>query len=637
MCGIVGYVGKNKCRDFILEGLSRLEYRGYDSAGFVCIDQNNKHLSFAKEIGPVEQLKKALDKVRYDGNIGVGHTRWASHGPAEKVNAHPQFDCQKTLAVVHNGIIEGYSAIKKRLISEGHKFDSVTDTEVAAHLLGEAIAFHRNLKPALASVVSQLKGAYALVFLIEKEPNKLLLIRHKSPLAIGIGDSEMFVGSDPVVFADKTNKVLFMPDDSYAIVSPEHIELYDFFNNPINPQVKEQTTTPEVICKQGFDHFMLKEIYEQKRAIENTILFFKKLNGQSVNYQSEEAILPAYTTLNSSLDGVWGNAGLSADQIKNLQQLDIIAAGTSWHAGLIGKFFFEQIAQVQTTVHLASEYRYTSFFKKEHSLGLALSQSGETADTLDAMRWMKQNKMPTLCITNVSASTMMREADSFFLMQAGAERSVASTKAFSTQIVSMYWLAHQMAVEKGILDPSVMKTAAEDLHLAAEILECSIENNKWEIIEQDAPFYSRFERFIFLGRHIAYPLALEAALKLKEISYIFAQGYPAGELKHGPLALIDEQTPVVIFSSLDPIIYEKLLSNAQEVKARKGHLIIFAFEGQEELITLANRYFLFPRVNPLLAPLAMTGVMQFLIYQITKQLGRPIDMPRNLAKSVTIE
>jgi glucosamine--fructose-6-phosphate aminotransferase (isomerizing) len=637
MCGIAGYVGHRKCKNFIIEGLSRLEYRGYDSAGFVCIDEKNQHLSFVKEVGPVQRLKETLEKIGYDGTIGVGHTRWASHGPAEKANAHPQFDCQKTLAVVHNGILEGHLAIRKRLLQEGHFFDSITDTEVAAHLLGEAIAFHKSLRSAILSVITQLKGAYALVFLVEKEPNKLILIRHKSPLVIGVGDSEMFVGSDPVVFADQTNKVLFMPDNSYAIVSPNHIELYDFQNNPIVPVIKEHSFLFEQSNKKEYEHYLIKEIYEQKRAIENSILFFKKLNGQITDYQSQDAIVPAYVTPNNNLDGFWGQIGLDAKKIAALQSIDIVAAGTSWYAGYIGTYFFQEIAQIPTTIQLASEYRYNRFFKKDNHLVLAISQSGETADTLEAMRLAKKNNVTTACITNVAASTMMREADGYLLMQAGIERSVASTKSFSSQITSLYWLAHRVAIEKNIIAPAKLKEAEEQLHLAAEILECSIENYKWEIIEKDAPFYATFEKFIFLGRNISYPFALEAALKLKELSYIFAHGYPAGELKHGPLALIDEKTPVVIFSVLDELIYTKLLSNAQEVKARKGHLVVFAFEGQEELISLADRYFIFPHSAPLLAPLVMTGVMQFWVYQITKYLGRPIDMPRNLAKSVTIE
>lgn len=637
MCGIVGYIGHGRCRDFIIEGLLRLEYRGYDSAGFVCVDQNNRHLSFAKEVGPVERLKESLDKLGYNGSVGLGHTRWASHGPAEKVNAHPQFDCQKTLAVVHNGIIESYAPIRKRLLDEGHIFDSVTDTEVAAHLLGEAITFHQSLKSALVSVIAQLKGAYALVFLVEKEPEKLILVRHKSPLVIGIGDSEMFIGSDPVVFSDRTNKVVFMPDDTFAIVSKDHIEMYDFNGTAVVPVPQEIPHLSQAATKQGFEHFMLKEIYEQKRAIENTMQFFKRLSGKNTELHADDAILPAYIAPKDDAQGIWDHAGLTSAQIKDLKHLNIIAAGTSWHAARIAQFFFETVANLPTSVHLASEHRYMKFFKSENSLSLAISQSGETADTLEAMRLAKKNGVQTLCVTNVASSTMVREADGFFLMQAGPERSVASTKAFSAQLASLYWLANRMAVERGISTIADLRKAEEQLHIAAEVLESSIENNKWDIINHDAPTYAKYDRFIFLGRHISYPFAMEAALKLKEISYIFAQCYPAGELKHGPIALIDDRTPVVIFSVLDEVVYGKLVSNAQEVKARLGHLVVFAFEGQDELIKLADRCFVLPRVTPLLAPLAMTGVMQFWVYQITKYLGRPIDMPRNLAKSVTIE
>lgn len=639
MCGIVAYVGTNKCKDFILEGLSRLEYRGYDSAGFVCIDEHHKHLSFAKEVGRVAALRSTLDTLGYDGTVGMGHTRWATHGTAEKHNAHPHFDCQKSIAVVHNGIIEGYSSIRDRLIAEGHSFYSATDTEVAAHLLGEAVAFHKTLQAALISLVNQLQGAYAFVFIMEQYPDQLVVIRRRSPLVIGIGDNEMFVASDPLVCAERTNKMLFMPDDSFAIVKKDHIDLYDFTGKALVPQITIANIQYDAATKQGFDHYMLKEIYEQKRAIENSLTFYKLIDGQVPASIPDESIRPAYrlSAAGDDEEGIWAQLGVSADYVKQLESIGMIAAGTSWHAARIAQFFFETVCKLPTLVSLSSEFRYMPLFTRRGSLHIAITQSGETADTLEAMRMVNEAGVPTIALTNVASSTIVREAGGALLMQAGPEISVASTKAFSTQQASLYWLAHRMALTRGQITEKQFKQSQDDLLVAGEVLQACIDEYKWEIINSLAKQYATFEKFIFLGRNISYPFALEAGLKLKEISYLFAQSYPAGELKHGPIALVDERTPVVMFSLIDDLIYQKLLSNAQEVKARKGYLIVFAFEGQDELMKLADQVFIIPRVTPLLAPLAMTGLMQFLVYQITKELGRPIDMPRNLAKSVTVE
>ncbi len=359
---------------------------------------------------------------------------------------------------------------------------------------------------------------------------------------------------------------------------------------------------------------MLKEIYDQKNAIYSTVAFLRSIGGR-----------------------IWDHLGLTKQQVKNLEHITLIGCGTSWHAARIAQFYFEQICHIPTRVHLSSEFRYMSFFPEKNSAYIFISQSGETADTLEALRLVNSMDLPTIALTNVPSSTMVREADGFLLTQAGQEIAVASTKAFSTQIAALYWLAYRLALEKGSINEHKMEVAQEDLLVAAEVLENSIENYKHEIITKLAKFYSQYKKAIFLGRHISYPFALEASLKLKEVSYIFAQCYPAGELKHGPLALVDAQTPVFIFSHEDPLIYQKLVSNAQEVKARQGHLVIFALEGQTELIALADKAFIMPRVKPLLTPLAMTGLMQFFVYQIAKELDRSIDKPRNLAKSVTVE
>ena len=614
MCGIVGYIGKGFSRSFVMEGLKRLEYRGYDSAGFACLNPADNRFLYAKSPGWLPNLVRQLNQNPIDGHLGIGHTRWSTHGQASEENAHPQFDCQKTISLVHNGIIENHHALRERLKNAGHIFHSQTDTEVVAHLLESLLAAHQTFKYALVDLVSQIEGAYAFVVLLQDFPDQMVLVRKRSPLCIGIGDNEMFIASDPMAFADKTKKVIFIPDESFAIVKKEMIELYDFAGTSLMLPIQELQLDAYEYEKKGHEHHMLKEIYDQKNAIYGTVAFLRSVSNR-----------------------IWDHIGIPKEQAQSLDKITLIGCGTSWHAARIAQFFFEQICLVPTRVNLASEFRYMSFFPEKNSAYIFISQSGETADTLEALRLVNSMDLPTIGLTNVPSSTLVREADGFLLTQAGQEVAVASTKAFSTQIAALYWFAHRIALEKKIITPAQMEVAEEDLLVVAEILENCIENYKRDITQRLAKFYAQFKKAIFLGRHISYPFALEAALKLKEISYIFAQCYPAGELKHGPLALVDDQTPVFIFSHEDPLIYQKLLSNAQEVKARNGHLVAFIFEGQYELQALAEQVFIIPRVKPLLAPLAMTGLMQFFVYQIAKELGRPIDKPRNLAKSVTVE
>ena len=614
MCGIVGYIGKNFSRAFTLEGLGRLEYRGYDSAGFACINSNDSRFLYIKSVGQLSNLIKQLERHPIDGHVGIGHTRWSTHGIPSQENAHPQFDCQKTIAIVHNGIIENHQELREQLQEAGHTFHSETDTEVISHLLESLLAAHQTFKSALIDLVNQIEGAYAFVVLLQDFNDQMVLVRKRSPLCIGVGDNQMFVASDPIAFAGKTTKIIYLPDESFALVKKDMIELYNFSGKAIMLPVQELNLNWSDYEKKGHDHHMLKEIYDQKNAICSTISFLSSISNR-----------------------IWDHIGLSKDQAKNLERIVLIGCGTSWHSARIAQFFFEQICMIPARVYLASEFRYMSFFPERNSAYLFISQSGETADTLEALRLVNSMDLPTIALTNVPSSTMVREADGFVLTQAGQEVAVASTKAFSTQIAALYWLANRLALEKQVITEHQMETAQEDLFVAAELLENNIENYKLEIIQKLAKYYSQFKKAIFLGRHISYPFALEASLKLKEISYIFAQCYPAGELKHGPLALVDEQTPVFIFSHEDPLIYQKLLSNAQEVKARKGHIVAFIFEGQNELKKIADQVFVMPSIKPLLAPLTMTGLMQFFIYQIAKELNRPIDKPRNLAKSVTVE
>ena len=614
MCSVVGYIGKASSRAFVLEGLSRLEYRGYDSAGFACVNPDDKRLMYAKSEGKLSKLIGLLEQEPIDGSSGIGHTRWSTHGSSSAHNAHPHFDCDKAISVVHNGIIENHHELKQHLESDGHTFHSQTDTEIIAHLFEASLSTHTNFKAAIIDLVNRLQGAYAFIALLQEHPDVMILVRKRSPLCIGIGDDEMFIASDMLAFAGKTNKVQFVPDESFAIVRKNGIELYHFDGTPLPISIQETDLSWDMYEKQGHEHYMLKEIYEQKTAIHDTVDF-----------------------LHTMSDRMWDNMGLTTRQIQKLESLNLVGCGSSWHAGYIAQFFFEQICMLPTQLHLASEFRYKSFFTPSNSLFIAISQSGETADTLEAIRMVNESEVPTVALTNVSSSSMVRECGGFILMQAGREIAVASTKAFSAQIAALYWLAHRIATEKKIISSAQLELAQEDLLVAAELLENTIENYKIQIIKQYASEYAAYKQMIFLGRHTSYPFALEAALKLKEIAYVFTAAYPAGELKHGPLALIDEQTPTMVFSHQDPIIYQKLISNIQEIKARNGHITVFAFEGQKELIDLADCSFIIPRVKPLLGSLAMTGLMQFFFYAIAKELDCPIDKPRNLAKSVTVE
>lgn len=614
MCGIVGYIGKSHCRDFILQGLSKLEYRGYDSAGIACIEPVDKKLVFLKSEGRLQNLIEKFNDFPINGFAGIGHTRWSTHGIVSQQNAHPQFDCHNSISVVHNGIIENHNDLRLALESLGHIFHSTTDTEVIAHLLEELITSNTNFISIVTTLINKLEGAYAFAGLLQKFSDQIVVVRKRSPLCIGVGHDEMFIASDLLAFSGRTNKVLFLPDESFAIITKDLIELFDFNGNPLALNIQEINTDSSLIQKGDYESYMLKEIYEQKNVINNCVISYRSIS-----------------------DTIWNHLGVTSEFIKDLNTINLIACGTSWHAAKIAQFFFETICMIPTKIFLASEFRYMHFFPETKSLYLAISQSGETADTLEALRLVKSMNCSSVVITNVASSSMVRLADGFLLTHAGPEIAVASTKSFTAQLTALFWLCNRIAQEKSIINNKQMNAAEEDLLKAAQVLENCIESYKINIIENLALKYSQYKNFIFLGRNISYPFAMEAALKLKEISYIFSQSYPAGELKHGPIALIDEKTPVILFSCLDITIYQKLVSNAQEIKARKGHLIIFAFESQSELILLADTVFIIPHLNPLLAPIAMSGLMQFFVYQIAKILDRPIDRPRNLAKSVTVE
>ena len=615
MCSVVGYIGDKSSRSYVFEGLERLEYRGYDSAGFVCFDQKSHQFHYAKVIGGVENLIAKVNATPIDGTIGLGHTRWATHGVSTELNAHPHFNTDNTISVVHNGIIENYAELKEQLQRAGHLFYSDTDTEVIAHVLEEEYRTANSLVGALVNSVAKLRGAYAFAALFQQQSDTMVVVRKSSPLCIGIGSREMFVASDVVAFLEHTNRVLFLPDESFALITKESVELFDFSGRKLPQDIQTVDVCMDRCGKDGFEHYMLKEIYEQKRVIHDTVTYCKTMDQQT-----------------------WVRCGLDAAVIAQLKHIFFFACGTSAYAAEIATFFFEQVAMMQVSVAISSECRYRSFFVDTNTLYCALSQSGETADTLEMLRMVSGKlDVPTLAITNIASSTIVREAQGFLLTQAKKEVAVASTKSFTAQMALLFWLAHRIALEKKVIDERALRTAEQDLLVAAEVLEDCMERYKIDIMHHHAPFYAQFKNFIFLGRHISYPFARECALKLKEVAYCFVDCYPAGELKHGPIALVDEQTPIFLFSVLDEQVYKKLIAAAQEVKARRGHLVVFAFEGQKELINLADRVFIIPKVHPLLAPLAMTGLVQLFVYHIAHVLGRPIDKPRNLAKSVTVE
>ena len=614
MCSVVGYVGEKGSRAFVLEGLARLEYRGYDSAGFACLSNADGRLSWQKAEGGLENLVARLASTPIDGCVGIGHTRWATHGVSTELNAHPHFNTDRTISVVHNGIIENFSELKRRLQALGHIFYSDTDTEVIAHLCDEAFRRETDLVKTVVEVVRQLRGAFACALVAEKYPGVIIAIRKRSPLCVGVGEHEMFVASDVAAFADRTTRVLFLPDESFAVVHAQGAQVYDFEGQPLG--VPAQTIDPLWLkaCKEGFEHFMLKEIYEQKRVLYDTVAFYRQLT-------------PA----------LWEQTGLSVELLQSLEQIGFVACGTSAHASQIAAFFFEELAGLQAWTELASEFRHRRLHHTEHLLCCLLSQSGETADSIEVLRRLQAQKVQTFNVVNVPQSTMVRESDGFILTQARREIAVASTKSFTSQVALLYLLAHRVGVMRGLVTAEQESRAECDLIFVAELFETVMERYKVDIMTRLAPYYARFNQFIFLGRQISYPFAREAALKLKEIAYLFVDCYPAGELKHGSIALVEPSVPVVVFSALDDEVYRKVLSGAQEVKARLGKILVFAFEGQDELIALADEVFVVPRVAPLLGPLVMTGLMQLLVYHIARTLGHPIDKPRHLAKSVTVE
>jgi glucosamine--fructose-6-phosphate aminotransferase (isomerizing) len=622
----VGYVGKKRVVPVIIDGLRRLEYRGYDSAG-VAVAGNGEGLQVRRAEGKLRNLEEVIRLKPLDGTYGIGHTRWATHGRPTEENAHPHRDCTGHVVVVHNGIIENYVALKKKLIEEGHKFSTETDTEVIAHLVEKHSGIDATgngaklpLEEAVRRTVKELAGVFAMAVISEGEPNKIVAARNGPPAVIGLGKDEYFVASDVPAILYHTRDMFFLADGDLAVITPCGVQLMDFDGRPIVRQVQHITWDPIMAEKGGFKHFMLKEIYEQARAVRDTTLGRVSLDSGKVFLDEME---------------------ISEAEFATLKKVNIAACGTSWHAALAGKFMIERLARVPVEVDYASEYRYRDPILGPEEVTILISQSGETADTIAAQREAHAKQSKTLAICNVVGAMITREASGTIYTHAGPEIGVASTKAFTAQMTALFLFALYLAQVRQTLTSDEAKHYITELMRLPGKLEALLARE--EEYEDLAREYSRVQDFLFLGRGIHYPIALEGALKLKEISYIHAEGYPAGEMKHGPNALIDENLPVVILATHDKddagstIRYEKTLSNLKEVKARSGRVIALATEGDEDIRDGADHVIYVPPAPELLLPILEIIPLQLLAYHIAVRRGCDVDQPRNLAKSVTVE
>jgi glucosamine--fructose-6-phosphate aminotransferase (isomerizing) len=617
MCGIVGYIGSHRAVPIILEGLKRLEYRGYDSAGLAVYCDDNQ-LAVRRAKGKLRNLEDAVRMNPVDGACGIGHTRWATHGRPTEENAHPHRDCKGDVVVVHNGIVENYVTLKHELSAEGHVFKTETDTEVIAHLVEKHL--EGNLESAVRAAVKEITGVFALAVICSSDPNKIVAARSGPPVVIGIGDDEYFVASDVPAILSHTRDMFFLADGDMAVLTPDGVHLSDFDGRPVNRQVTHVLWDPILAEKGGFKHFMLKEIYEQPRAVRDTTLGRVGLDTGQI-FLDEMDIMPA--------------------EFAQFRQIRIIACGTSWHAALAGKLMIEKLSGIPVEVDYGSEFRYRDPIVAPDSLTVVISQSGETADTLAAQREAKQKGSKTLAICNVVGSMITREAAGTIYTHAGPEIGVASTKAFTCQLTALFILAMYLGQARKYLDESASRCLMQELLRIPGKLEAVLSNDAiYESLARD--FYHASDA-LYLGRGVHFPMALEGALKLKEISYIHAEGYPAGEMKHGPNALIDDKLPVVVLAAHDPtrpesrVLYEKTLSNIQEVKAREGIVIAVVTEGDELVKKIADHVIEIPQAHDLLTPILEVVPLQLLAYHIAVRRGCDVDQPRNLAKSVTVE
>lgn len=614
MCGIVGYLGNKEAYPILIKGLRRLEYRGYDSAGVAIINDDNQ-LNVYKTIGKVSDLEDFCKDKNISGHVGIAHTRWATHGVPSSKNAHPHFSESKDLAIIHNGIIENYSVIKRNLISNGVSFRSDTDTEVLIQLI-EYVKKKKNLDLLTAVQLSlhQVIGAYAIAILDKNNPNQIIAARKQSPLVVGVGENEFFLGSDASPIIEYTDKVVYLDDGNIAVIrSDEGLKVVNIFNRELNPEIQTVDLNLGQIEKGGFPHFMLKEIFEQPECLKNCMR--GRVNDDNSNI-----------TLSAILD--------NKEKLLNAKRIIIVACGTSWHAGLIGKYLIENLCRIPVTVEYASEFRYSNPVVTENDVVIAISQSGETADTLAAIEVAKRNGAFVYGICNVVGSSIPRATDAGSYIHVGPEIGVASTKAFTGQVTVLAMFALALAKEKDIIDKRQYSEIIKELWTLPEKMKTVLElNNR---IAELSRIFTYAHNFLYLGRGYSYPVALEGALKLKEISYIHAEGYPAAEMKHGPIALIDSDMPVVVIATHNKM-YEKVLSNIQEIKARQGKVIALVSKGDDTISRIADEVIELPSTMECFESLIDVIPLQLLAYHVAVCKGKNVDQPRNLAKSVTVE
>ncbi len=617
MCGIVGYIGPRPPVPVILQGLKKLEYRGYDSAGVAVV--HNGEVQVRRSSGKLSNLEKSLAGTPLEGEYGIGHTRWATHGRPTEENAHPHRDCTGRLVVVHNGIVENYLELRTRLQGDGHRFLTETDTEVIAHLV-ESLLPGRSLTEAVSAALLGVRGSYALCIISADSPGTIIAARSGPPLILGLASDELLVASDVPALLEHTRRVCFMRDGEMAILTPGEVRLQTLDGKPLQLHPQEIRWTPEMAEKGGFRHFMLKEIHEQPRAIQDTI-------AGRVSLETGRVFLE--------------EAGISDEVLAGTDRIHIVACGTSWHAGLVGRFLLEELARIPVDVDYGSEFRYRDPILDSKSLVVAISQSGETADTLAAAREARVKKARILSICNVVGSMLSRESDGTLYTRSGPEIGVASTKAFTCQLAVLFLLALYMAQVRRRITPEASALLLSELARVPQHLQEILAAGS--VYEKTARAIYKSVNCLYLGRGIQYPIALEGALKLKEISYIHAEGYPAGEMKHGPNALIDGNLPVVALAardSRDPrsvLRSEKMISNIEEVRAREGIVIILATAGDERVSGLSDHVFLIPELSDYLSPILLSVPLQLLAYNIAVLRGCDVDQPRNLAKSVTVE
>lgn len=609
MCGIVGYVGNAQAAPFLLDGMSKLEYRGYDSAGIAVYEKGK--IRVEKCVGRLDALRHKLEGRMPEGSMGIGHTRWATHGRPSDRNSHPHTDESGDFVVVHNGIIENYLMLKEKLIAKGQKFSSDTDTEIVAHLFADF--YEGDMEEAVKKVLKTIEGSYSLVFMCAAEPDKLICTKKDNPLIIGLGEGENFIASDIPAIIAKTRRTYIMSDGEIATVTKDGVWVQDINGTPITKKVFEVNWNAEAAEKGGFEHFMLKEIYEQPKAIKDTMRGRLAENGTEINFTE---------------------LGWTPEDFTGISKIFIVACGTAYHAGIVGKYYLENLARIPVEVDIASEFRYRNPLVDANCLTIVISQSGETIDTLAALKEAKRLGSRTLAVTNVVGSSIAREADQVVYTYAGPEIAVASTKAYTTQLLVMLMLAVYVGRLRGTLDGNKADALAKELHKVPEQLHDMLENV--DQIKVFARHYGSSLDAFFLGRSLDYAVALEGALKLKEISYIHAEAYAAGELKHGTLALIVEGVPVIVLATQEDV-YDKTVSNLQEVKAREAMVIAIALEGDDSIAKYADHVIYIPRADKELAPILAVLPLQLLAYYAALTRGCDVDKPRNLAKSVTVE